>query len=299
MHIAQDPGQLKECNRVNEKGSRAPALAAGRTRGASMMGRVRNALGAAGGGVCRAGAAQNEQFIPILVYRTGAYAPNGIPFANGIADYYKLVNDRDGGINGVKIVFEECETGYATDKGVECYERLKGKGPTGAAFFNPLSTGITYALTEKAATDKIPIITMGYGRSESARRLGVPWNFPLLGTYWTAADIAVQHVAKKEGGADKLKGKKIALVYHDSPYGKEPIPPLEARAKMHGFESCSCRSPILASSRRRPGWRSARTGRLRSALGLGRDELHRHQGSRGRRLSARQDDRRVVVGCRA
>jgi branched-chain amino acid transport system substrate-binding protein len=66
--------------------------------------------------------AQNEQFIPHLVYRTGAYAPNGIPFANGVADYYKLVNERDGGINGVKIAFEECDTGYATDRGVECYE---------------------------------------------------------------------------------------------------------------------------------------------------------------------------------
>src|SRR3989440_12693289 len=100
--------------------------------------------------------AQNEQFIPALVYRTGAYAPNGIPFANGIADYYKLVNERDGGINGVKIVWEECDTGYATDRGVECYERLKGKGATGAAYVIPLSTGITFALTEKAPIDKIP-----------------------------------------------------------------------------------------------------------------------------------------------
>ena len=90
--------------------------------------------------------AQNEQFVPGLVYRTGAYAPNGIPFANGRADYFALLNARDGGINGVKIVYEECETGYATDRGVECYERLKGKGPTGAAVMNPYSTGITYAL---------------------------------------------------------------------------------------------------------------------------------------------------------
>src|SRR5258708_13185510 len=114
----------------------------------------------------RAGA-QNEQFIPILSYRTGAYAVNGAPFANGMADYYNLINERDGGINGVKLLVEECETGYATDKGVECYERLKGKGPTGAAFFNPLSTGITFALTEKTAADKIPIITMGYGPADS------------------------------------------------------------------------------------------------------------------------------------
>jgi branched-chain amino acid transport system substrate-binding protein len=53
----------------------------------------------------------NEQFIPALVYRTGAYAPNGIPWANGTADYYTMLNARDGGINGVKIIYEECETG--------------------------------------------------------------------------------------------------------------------------------------------------------------------------------------------
>src|SRR6202011_4108531 len=98
--------------------------------------------------------AQNEQFFPSLVYRTGPYAPNGIPFANGFADYLNLLNARDGGINGVKITTEECETGYATDRGVECYERLKGKGPTGATAFDPQSTGITFALTEKAPGDK-------------------------------------------------------------------------------------------------------------------------------------------------
>jgi branched-chain amino acid transport system substrate-binding protein len=175
-----------------------------------------------------------EQFFPVLVYRTGAYAPNGVPWANGYVDYLKLVNAQ-GGVNGVKIAFEECETGYATDKGVECYERLKGKGG-GATVFQPLSTGITFALTEKAPGDKIPLITAGYGRSESQDGGVFKWNFPLLGTYWVAADILVQHIAKKEGGFDKLKGKKIALVYHDSPYGKEPIPLLQQRAAMHGFE---------------------------------------------------------------
>ncbi len=175
-----------------------------------------------------------DQFFPVLVYRTGAYAPNGVPFANGYVDYLKLVNAK-GGINGVKVSWEECETGYATDKGVECYERLKGK-EGGATVFQPLSTGITFALTEKAPNDKIPLITSGYGRSESADGMVFKWNFPLVGTYWVAADVLVQYVGQKEGGLAKLKGKKIALVYHDSPYGKEPIPLLEERAKMHGFE---------------------------------------------------------------
>src|SRR6478672_10371934 len=170
-----------------------------------------------------------EQFFPLLVYRSGAYAPNGTPWANGKQDYIKMINARDGGVNGVKLTFEECETGYATDRGVECYERLKSRKPVA---FSPLSTGITYALTEKAPGDHIVLITAGYGRADSVDGSVFKWNFPMMGTYWDGADILVQHVKKK----GPLKGKKIALVYHDSPYGKEPIPVLEALAKREGFE---------------------------------------------------------------
>ena len=173
-----------------------------------------------------------EQFVPVLSYRTGPYAPNGVPWANGFVDYLKLTNAR-GGINGVKITFEECETGYDTGKSVECYERLKGKG---ASFVQPLSTGATFAITEKAPVDKIPLLSIGYGRSESADGGIFKWNFPLAGTYWVASDAILQAIAKKEGGWDKLKGKKIALVYHDSPFGKEPIPEIQERGKLHGFE---------------------------------------------------------------
>ncbi len=57
-----------------------------------------------------------------------------------------------------------------------------------------------------------------------------------MGHYWTGADILIQHIGKGAGGLDNLKGKKIALVYHDSPFGKEPIPLLQERSRMHGFE---------------------------------------------------------------
>jgi branched-chain amino acid transport system substrate-binding protein len=174
-----------------------------------------------------------EQFFPLLVYRTGAYSPNGTPWANGKQDYIKMINARDGGINGVKITYEECETAYDTARGVECYERLKGKTTT---LFDPQSTGITFALTDKAPGDKMPLITVGYGLAASQDGGVFKWNFPILGSYWTGADVLIQHLAKKEGGFDKLKGKKIALVFHDSPFGKEPIPLLQERAKMHGFE---------------------------------------------------------------
>ena len=177
-------------------------------------------------------AQSKEQFVPVLSYRTGPYAPNGTPWANGFVDYLKLVNAK-GGINGVKISYEECETGYDTARSVECYERLKSKNPS---FVQTLSTGATFAITEKAPGDKIPVLTVGYGRSESADGAVFKWNFPIAGTYWVAADTILQAIAKKEGGWDKLKGKKIALVYHDSPFGKEPIPLMQERSRIHGFE---------------------------------------------------------------
>jgi branched-chain amino acid transport system substrate-binding protein len=173
-----------------------------------------------------------EQFVPVLSYRTGPYGPNGTPWANGFVDYLKLVNTK-GGINGVKISYEECETGYDTARSVECYERLKSKNPS---FVQSLSTGATFAITEKAPGDKIPVLTVGYGRSESSDGAVFKWNFPIAGTYWVAADTILQAIGKKEGGLDNLKGKKIALVYHDSPFGKEPIPLMQERSRIHGFE---------------------------------------------------------------
>jgi hypothetical protein len=74
---------------------------------------------------------------PSLSYRTGPYAAGGIPFADGYADYFTMLNERDGGIGGVKVAVPECETGYNTEKGVECYESTKGAG---ALVYQPLST---------------------------------------------------------------------------------------------------------------------------------------------------------------
>src|SRR5262250_2694327 len=112
-----------------------------------------------------AAAQPKEIYIPLLVYRTGPYAPSGIPIADGFVDYFTLVNERDGGINGVKLVWEECETQYDTKQGVECYERLKAKAPV---LVNPYSTAITYSLIPKAPVDKIVVFSMGYGMSATS-----------------------------------------------------------------------------------------------------------------------------------
>ena len=100
-----------------------------------------------------------------------------IPRADGYIAYLTLLNERDGGIHGVKLVWEECETVYDVTRTVECYERLKAKGPTGAAVFHPLGTPPTYALMERATHDQIPLITLGYGRADAADGRVFPYVF--------------------------------------------------------------------------------------------------------------------------
>ena len=178
-----------------------------------------------------AGPALAELVFPSLSYRTGPYAANGIPFADGYQDYFTMLNERDGGIGGVPIRVVECETGYNTEKGVECYESTKGEG---SLVYQPLSTGITYQLIPRATADGIPIRSMGYGRTSAKDGTVFSHVFNYPANYWDAASIAVKHILDLNGG--DISGKTIALVYHNSAYGKEPIRTLESLAEKHGFD---------------------------------------------------------------
>ncbi|WP_435312417.1 ABC transporter substrate-binding protein [Primorskyibacter sedentarius] len=167
-------------------------------------------------------------YAPNLSYRTGPFAATGIPLMNGQADYMSMLNARDGGIGGAIIDFEECETGYSTEKGVECYEKTKGK----AIVTQPWSTGITLQVLPKTNVDEIPILAPGYGFSPMADGKVFQWAFNTPSGYWDAADMILQYIE----GQGSLDGKKIAFLHLDHPYGKEPLPLLEAMAEQKGFE---------------------------------------------------------------
>ncbi len=177
-----------------------------------------------------------EQFVPINAYWVGPYAAGGSGITAGMIDYFKLLNARDGGINGVRVTWEKCETEYNNARGVECYERSKKKGPTGATMIHPMSTGITYSLIDKGTQDKIPIVSIGYGRTDASDGRVFPYVFPLITNYWSQNTAKIKFIGMREGGMDKLKNKRIANLYHDSAYGKETIPILDIQAKKYGFE---------------------------------------------------------------
>jgi branched-chain amino acid transport system substrate-binding protein len=176
-----------------------------------------------------AASAEDVISMPNLSYRTGPFAATGIPLMNGQRDYALMLNARDGGLGGAKLGYEECETGYNTEKGVECYEKTKAN----AVVTQPWSTGITLQVLPKTNVDKRAIFAPGYGFSPMGDGKTFQWAFNPPSSYWDGAQMILKNISG--GNLDSLKGKKIALLHLDHPYGKEPIPLLEALGAKHGF----------------------------------------------------------------
>ena len=174
--------------------------------------------------------AEDSIYVPLFTYRTGPFAGSGTPIADGMHDYLAMLNERDGGIGGVKFMVDECETGYDTKKGLECYDAVKPKNPV---IINPYSTGITLSLIPKASADKIPILSMAYGLSASAEGDVFPWVFNPPATYWDGLSEILKYIGG--GSIDALKGKTIGYLYFDAGYGREPIPLFQKLAKEVGF----------------------------------------------------------------
>ncbi|WP_187697640.1 ABC transporter substrate-binding protein [Herbaspirillum aquaticum] len=177
----------------------------------------------------------SDQFIAIPSYRVGPYGTNGQSYYGGYVDYLNYINIKEGGVNGVKLSWEECETEYNNAKGVECYERMKNKNQvTRGTAINPMATGISYALIDKTAEDKVPLVMIGYGRTDAVDGSVFPYAFPLVTTYQMQVSAIVKYLAGKNNGS--LAGKKIVFLYHDSAYGKEPIVALQAESSIGKFK---------------------------------------------------------------
>ena len=177
-----------------------------------------------------AGAASADLVFPSLSHRTGPYSLTGAPFADGFADYFTLLNERDGGINGIRVQVLECETGHQLEKGLECYEATKGQG---TLVYHPLSAPLAQQLMARAATDGIPLHMMGYGPPFASEGRVFPWIFSFPATDWDAASIAVLQMLSRSDG--RLWGRRVALVHLNNAYGREPVGLFRALAWRHGF----------------------------------------------------------------
>lgn len=151
-------------------------------------------------------------------------------YNQGQRDYFSLINER-GGIKGHKIQVDVVDHANQPQRGIEAYERMKNDGAVMMDFF---STPVSRAIVPRALKDQVNILTLFHGRSDAADGETFPHVFPMTPLYWSQATNILQYIKEQEKG--NLKGKKIALVGIDSPFGREPHPIFQALAAKEGFE---------------------------------------------------------------
>ncbi|MDP1692008.1 MAG: ABC transporter substrate-binding protein [Burkholderiaceae bacterium] len=146
-----------------------------------------------------------------------------------IRDYAALINLK-GGIEGNPVEIIVQDHGNEPQRGIECYERVKSQAVT----VDLLSTPVSRAVLPRAMKDGNVMIQALVGRGDAVDGEVFKWIFPLGPTYWGQAANIVSYFKKQSGG--NLKGKKIAFLYIDYPFGQEPIPVMQELQKREGFE---------------------------------------------------------------
>ena len=160
---------------------------------------------------------------------TKAYTFVTPQIAQAAKDYAAILNMR-GGIEGHPIEIIVQDHGNEPQRGIECYERVKSQAVT----VDLLSTPVSRAVLPRAMKDGNVMLQALVGRGDAIDGEVFKWIFPLGPTYWGQAANIVSHYKKQSGGS--LKGKKIAFLYADYPFGQEPIPVMKELEKREGFE---------------------------------------------------------------
>jgi branched-chain amino acid transport system substrate-binding protein len=186
--------------------------------------------------VAPSAATADEQYFGIPSSRVGPYSAMGTGYYGGIIDVLNYFNMKHGGVNGVKLTWEECETEYNAARTVECYQRLLKKGEQKIVVFDTLGTPGAYAVIGRMAPDEVVLAQYGYGRTDAADGTVWPWVFNAAGQYWAQSAVHLAFIAQKEGGIPKMKGKTLVHLHIDTAYGREPIPAMREIAKQWEFK---------------------------------------------------------------
>ena len=164
---------------------------------------------------------------------TGPTNESCIPYANGIRDCIKCINEQ-GGINGRKIKLIEADYGYLIPRAREVYKTMVEKEKVHAIL--GWGTGDTAVLRPQVAKDKMPFMSASYS-SKLGDIKEAPYNFLIGVTYSDQIKIALKFILEQWKG--KPRKPRVALIYNDTPFGRSPIADGRVYANSHGIEIVS------------------------------------------------------------
>jgi branched-chain amino acid transport system substrate-binding protein len=185
---------------------------------------------AAAAGIAFAGGvraqAQDDIVLGGSIPITGVFAFAGVGIHAGIQDYLKLFNDA-GGIKGRKIKYVAEDTGYKVDASVAAFNKITSQEKVSLYYGD--STGFSKTINPELERRG----TMIMAGASFASELNDPKKYPLQfmsgPDYSEMFGILMRYIAKEKPGA------KVALVYSDTEFGRDPIQPGEKLAKELGL----------------------------------------------------------------
>ena len=157
---------------------------------------------------------------------TGVFAFAGIGINAGIADYVKIVNDA-GGIKGRKLRYVPEDTGYKVDASVAAFKKITSSNKVNLYYGD--STGFSKTINPELERSGQMLMAGASFATEINNPQKYPYQFLVGPDYTEMVGILLKHIAKTKPGA------KVAFVYSDSEFGRDPIEASREAAKKLGL----------------------------------------------------------------
>ncbi|WP_372701557.1 ABC transporter substrate-binding protein [Castellaniella sp.] len=184
---------------------------------------VAGMLGAAG----LAHAEEKEIVIGGSIPMSGVFSFAGIGIHAGIQDYVKMVNDA-GGIDGHMLRYVPEDSGYKVDASVAAFKKITSQNDVN--FYYGDSTGFSKTINNELNRKNSILMSGASFASELNDPEKYPYQFLVGPDYTEMFGILLRHIA------DESPGARVAFVYSDSEFGRDPIETSRKTAQDLGLE---------------------------------------------------------------
>ena len=157
---------------------------------------------------------------------TGVFAFAGIGIDQGIKDYVTILNE-SGGIKGRKVRYVPEDSAYKVDQSMAAFKKITSQNKVNLYYGD--STAFAKSVNPELERSQNILMTGASFAKELTDAQKYPSQFMVGPNYSEMVGILLQYIAKTKPGA------KIALVYSDTEFGKDPVEAARAEAKTRGL----------------------------------------------------------------
>ena len=173
-----------------------------------------------------AAASKDDIVLGASVPMTGVFAFAGIGIDAGIKDYLSILNGQ-GGIRGRKVRYVAGDTAYKVDQSMAVFKKITSQEKVHLYYAD--STGFVKTVNPEVERMGSMIMTGASFAKEITNAQRYPLQFMVGPDYSEMVGILLQYIAKTKPGA------KVALVYSDTEFGRDPVEAARADTKRLGL----------------------------------------------------------------